>query len=49
MCEHCEWENAVNVDALLEKWTDALTCADSWEEKNLISEFIEDLKDVKRV
>lgn len=28
---------------LIEKWTDALDCADDWTEKNLITEFLEDL------
>lgn len=39
----------MNVDALIEKYQDVLDCADSWEEKNLLSEFLEDLKDIKRV
>lgn len=45
VCEMCEWENAMpyNVDAVLEKWQDALDCADDWTEKNLVQEFIEDL------
>lgn len=50
MCEICDWlGNDVNVDAIVEKWLDALQCADTWEEKNLIQEFLDDLKDVKRV
>lgn len=50
MCEICDWMgNDMNVGALLEKWTDALECAETWEEKNLISEFLDDIKDVKRV
>lgn len=39
----------MNVDALIEKYQDVLDCAESWEEKNLISEFLDDLKDIKRV
>lgn len=35
------------LDDLIEKWDDALTCAESWEEKNLISEFLEDLHDLR--
>lgn len=50
MCEHCDWEgNTVDIDALLEKYQDALDCSDTWEEKNIYQEVIDDLKDLKRV
>ena len=34
----------MSLEELVDKWNDALSCADSYEEKNLISEFLEDLK-----
>lgn len=50
MCEICELLGEdMNVDALIEKYQDALECADDWTERNLISEFLDDLKDIKRV
>lgn len=49
ICEHCEWETAVDVDALVEKYEDALSCAESWEEKNIYQEVLDDLKGLKRV
>lgn len=48
MCQMCEWENAVNVDDLIEKYQDALACAEDWLEKNLYQEVLDDLKDLKR-
>lgn len=46
MCEICELEAAVpyDVEALLDKYQDILDCADDWTERNLVSEFIDDLK-----
>lgn len=50
MCEICEWGNdmTVDIDALVEKWNDALECAEDWTERNLVSEFLEDLKDLRK-
>lgn len=32
------------LDELIEKWSDAAQCADDWVERNLIEEFLGDLK-----
>lgn len=34
----------MDIETITEKYQDALECAESWEEKNLISEFLEDLE-----
>lgn len=50
MCEICDWlGNDVNVDALIEKYEDALACADEWLERNIYQEILDDLRDLKRV
>jgi len=37
----------MDLEELVDKWQDVLSCADSYEEKNLISEFLEDLRDIR--
>jgi hypothetical protein len=32
------------VQELIDKWQDALDCSEEWIERNLIEEFLEDLK-----
>ena len=37
----------MDLEALKEKWQDALDCADSYLESNLIGEFVEDLEHLR--
>lgn len=50
MCEQCEWGNPVIdlLEALIEKYQDALDCADDYAEQNILSEIVDDLKRVLR-
>lgn len=50
MCEQCEWGSPVilQIEELLEKYEDALACADDYTEQNLLSEIVDDLKTVLR-
>lgn len=34
----------MDAEELIDKWQDALACADEYLERNLISEFLEDLR-----
>ena len=34
----------MDIETLREKWLDVLECADDYTEKNLVSEFLEDLE-----
>jgi len=36
----------MDLEELVDKWTDVLVCADEYMERTLISEFLDDLKDV---
>ena len=37
----------MDAEELIEKWTDVLACADEYLERTLISEFLEDLNDIR--
>jgi hypothetical protein len=51
MCQICEWGGgramSFDVDVLVEKYEDALSCAETWEEKNIYSEILDDLRELK--
>ena len=36
------------LEELTDKWTEAKNTSDEWSEKNLATEFIEDLEDIKK-
>lgn len=50
MCQICEWGSIrvpYDIDVLLEKYIDALECAEDWTERNIYTEVIDDLRALK--
>lgn len=43
------WRCTALIEQLIEKWTDVLECSDSFTERTLCEEFLEDLKELRKI